>query len=50
MWNERNAFIFYGKIPSLAAWKASFKREVTDHLQKIKPAWHQAIHSWLDSL
>ncbi|KAG2570573.1 hypothetical protein PVAP13_7KG053109 [Panicum virgatum] len=50
IWNERNALIFYGKTPSMAAWKVSFKREVLDYLHKIKPAWHQAIHSWLDTL
>ena len=32
LWNERNALIFNGKIPSLAAWKNSFKHEVSAHL------------------
>jgi hypothetical protein len=50
IWNERNALIFNGKAPSLASWKADFKKEVVDHFCRIKPTLHQSIQSWLDAL
>ena len=50
LWNERNALIFNGKIPSLAAWKNSFKHEVSAHLIRIKPCFHQSIRLWLNAL
>ena len=43
IWNERNALIFNGKAPSLLAWKASFKKEVGDHLCRIKPSLRESI-------
>lgn len=41
--NERNAFNFERKAPSLAVWKVAFKKEVTEHLFKIKPHLHPSI-------
>jgi hypothetical protein len=50
IWNERNMLIFNGKIPSLPSWKATFKREVEDHLYIIKSILHQPIRLWLNAL
>jgi hypothetical protein len=43
IWNERNALIFNGKVPSLHSWKAAFKKEVNDHFIRIKPSLHQSV-------
>jgi hypothetical protein len=43
IWNERNAWIFNGKTPSLAAWKLS-------HLHKISLVFHLSVMNWLSSL
>jgi hypothetical protein len=50
IWNERNALIFNGKIPNLISWKAAFKKEVTDHLFKIKQSLHSSVRFWLSAL
>jgi len=50
IWNERNAFIFNGKVPNFISWKAAFKKEVTAHLFKIKQCLHQSVLLWLDAL
>lgn len=50
IWNERNAQIFNGKVPSLAAWKISVKKEVKEHFYRIKPSMHPSIQLWLDAL
>jgi hypothetical protein len=50
IWNERNAWIFNGKTPSLAAWKLSFANEVKLHLHKISPVFHLPVMNWLSSL
>jgi hypothetical protein len=50
IWNERNAFIFYGRAPNFNSWKAAFKKEITEHLFKIKQSSHQSVHSWLNAL
>ena len=50
LWNERNDFIFNGKAPCLAAWKSSFKAEVSRHLIRIKKNLHQSISLWLQAL
>lgn len=47
---ERNDFIFNGKVPSLSSWKATFKKEVSDHFCRIKPSLHQSIQLWLNAL
>lgn len=47
---ERNAYIFNGKAPSVAAWKAIFKSEVKLHLHRLPPHYHFVIMSWLDTL
>jgi len=50
LWNERNGFIFNNKSPSLAAWKASFRAIVSDHLIRIKNNLHSSVLQWLDAL
>jgi hypothetical protein len=50
IWNERNALIFYGKIPRIGSWKAVFKKEVNEHLFKIKQSLHSSIRQWLEAL
>jgi hypothetical protein len=50
IWNERNALIFDGKLPSLGTWKAFFKKEVYEHLYKIKQSLHSSIRQWLEAL
>lgn len=50
LWNERNNFIFNGKVPNFTSWKSAFKNEVTAHLFRIKQSLHQSILLWLDAL
>jgi hypothetical protein len=50
LWNERNAFIFNGEIPRIGSWKTTFKKEVSDHLFRIKQSLHQSVLLWLDAL
>lgn len=50
IWNERNAVIFNGKVPSVPSWKNSFRQEILQHLYRIKPNLHDAIRSWLNNL
>lgn len=50
LWNERNNLIFNRKVPSLSSWKATFKKEVTDHFFRIKQNLHLSIRLWLDAL
>jgi hypothetical protein len=46
IWNERNALIFDG----IGSWKAVFKKEVNEHLFKIKQRLHSSIRQWFEAL
>ena len=50
IWNERNALIFNGKAPNLLAWKAAFKKKVSDHLCRIKSTLHESISFFVGSM
>jgi hypothetical protein len=50
LWNERNDLVFNGKPPCLAAWKSTFKAQVSDHLIRIKSSLHPSILLWLQAL
>jgi len=49
IWKQRNGLIFEKKQPSIQAWRAVFKKDLSLVVHRIKPKHKEALATWVDS-